>query len=76
MLCDSGSIICFDNLGEVPVDQYPTLNPQFRLVVTISDRVMQFVRADDQYIPGADVSVKNTGIVSGFMSYNESGYVD
>ncbi len=73
MACSMESITCVNDFGEIPVDKYSPLNLRFRLVVMIRVRGTQVVRADDQYIPGANVLMKNTGVVSGFMSYNESG---
>ncbi len=73
MACGTESITCVIDFGEIPVDKYSPLNLRFRLVVMIRVRGMQVVGADDQYIPGANVPMKNTGVVSGFMSYNESG---
>lgn len=59
-----------DSFGKIPVDEHSTLDLKVPLVR------MQFAGTDDQYIPGANVSVKNANLMSGFVSYKcKSGYV-
>jgi hypothetical protein len=49
------------NIGQIPVYKHSALNLRFRA---------KFIVADDQYITGANVSMKNANVKSGFVSYN------
>jgi hypothetical protein len=66
----TASIIWVNNLRKIPIDEHSTLNLRFGPVITI--KVTQFVVADDQYVPVADVLMKNATLISGFVSCNVS----
>ena len=61
-------IVIFVNFGKIPVDKHSAVNCRFILVVGVTP----FAFTEDQYVAGANVSMKNTSVTSSFVSYNVS----
>jgi len=68
LACGTVFAIFADNFGKILVDKHSTINYRFMLVI----RVTPFAFTEDQYVAGANVSMKNASTISGFMSYDIS----
>ncbi len=66
--CGTVFAIFANNFGKIPVDKHSTVNYRFMLVVGVTP----FAFAKDQYVAGANVSMKNASAISGFVSYDIS----
>jgi hypothetical protein len=67
--CVTGFTILVDGLRKIPVDEHSVLNLRFGLII-MRFIALQFHAANDQYVPGADVSMKDATLKSGFVSCN------
>ncbi len=59
LACRTHCAHCVDHLGEVPVYKHTIFDIQFSLIIV-----------NNHYISGTDVAMKNTSIVSQFVSCN------
>lgn len=66
--CDAVFIIFAVNFGKIPVDKHSAINNRLMLVVGVTP----FAFAEDQYVAGANVSMKNASAISGFVGYDIS----
>ena len=62
-----GTVFTFaDSFRKISVNKQSPSNPQF--IVNVREASLTF--AKDQYVAGANVSMKNTSAISCFISYN------
>jgi uncharacterized membrane protein len=66
--CGAVFVIFAVSFGKIPVDEHSAINFRFMLVVGVTP----FALAKDQYVAGANVSMKNASAISGFVSYDIS----